>query len=160
MPKHTLYFSDAAFKIISVAEDGPEGLSVRVSRLCAMAIEMMDDNIPVLLKSEWLALMDISNGQYFDTSTYTPRQAVNDFWFSINESGMECNEKWGVNCVKLSYKYRDLPLASKLAVIEVCRRFWTRKDVNSRYDNYGDIMRAHGAKFSDKTEVDSETKGN
>jgi len=146
MPKHTLYFSDATFKKIGVDTDGPEGLSARVSRLCAIAIDVMDDNIPTMLEREWLTCMDVSNGAFYPD--YTPADISESFRFSVMESGPECNEKWGVRCVDLAAKLAAMPMASQLAVIEVCRRFWTRKEVNNKFDNYRDMMAAHGAKFT------------
>lgn len=149
MPKHTLYFSDKTLAKIAVDPAGVEGLSARVSRLCHIAVDVMDDSIPTLPKAEWLALMDLSNGIHMSLSDHTPRDMAESFHFSIMESGPECNEKWGMNCVALAKKYRALPLAAQLAVIEVCRRFWTRPEVNAKFDNYGDIMAAHGARFED-----------
>lgn len=35
--------------------------------------------------------------------------------------------------------------------MEVCRCFWMKPEVNNRYDNYRDMLEAHGAKFSDQT---------
>lgn len=146
MPKHTLYFSDAMFKRIDLDTAGGEGLSSRVSRLCAIALDVLDENIPTLPEAQWCAFMDVANGLHLGSDS-TPRDLVNSFRFSVMESGPECNDKWGVKCVALAEKYAGLPLAAQLAIIEVCRRFWVRPEVNAKFDGYRDMLAAHGAKF-------------
>ena len=150
MPKHTLYFSDATFNIISPDPLGAEGLSTRVSRLCAIAIDVMDENIPTLSFGEWMTFIEVAHdGSYICQNENTPRDMVKSFQFSIRELGFQCDEKWEVNCVALAKKYAALPLVAKLAAIEVCRRYWTRREVNAKYHNQLDILSAHGAKFED-----------
>ena len=109
----------------------------------------MNDSIPVLPKREWLTLVDVANGNYLGLGDLTSHHMVESFQFSVQESGRECDAKWDVNCVALAHKYGALPLASQLAVIEVCQRFWTQGDFIAKFDNHGDALAAHGAKFKD-----------
>jgi len=149
MPKHTLYFSEPMFRRIALDPAGTEGLSSRVSRLCSIALDLIDDNMPTLTYGEWVTFIDVSNGQWRNLSDLDPAAETESFAYSVADSGPECNEKWGVQCVPLAKKYMALPLAGRLAVLEVCRRFWTQPEKNARYDSYRDIVEAHGAKFED-----------
>jgi len=146
MPKHTLYFSDLMYQKIGVDRSGPEGLSGRVSTLCSIAIEGMDECMPALPLSEWQALLDISNG-LMRTSEHGLTHMVESFRFGVAESGPECNEKWGIKCADLARKLACMTLLEQCAVMEVTRRFWTQPDVNAKYDDYEDILLAHGAKL-------------
>lgn len=148
MPKHTLYFSDKVYNSLEIDLAGAEGLSARVSTLCSYAVTLLRQNVPALKFSEWGALLDISNGQ---VRAFEPDHSstVDSFAFSVAASGPECNAKWGVKCARLAEKFRALQLVEQLAVIEVCRRFWINPEVNAKFDNYRDMLTAHGAKFDD-----------
>lgn len=150
MPKHTLYFSQMVYDRLEVDPAGVEGLSARVSNLCVTALESMRDSMPTLPLNEWEALLDISNG-HFRMADARLQEQVESFCFSVAESGPECNEKWGVNCPDLARKIAAMPLIQQCAIIELCRRFWVRKDINDKYDSYKDILLAHGAKLPEKT---------
>ena len=147
MPKHTLYFSERMYDRLDVDRGGVEGLSGRVSNLCSIALDAMREAIPAMSAAEWQALMDISNGHYRQSDRAVVEQ-IDSFCYSVSESGMECNDKWGVNCVALARKLSGMTLIEQCAVMEVCRRFWVRSDINSKFNNYLDILAAHGARFS------------
>ena len=146
MPKHTLYFSDRVFERLDIDTAGVEGLSGRVSNLVSIALDSMREAAPALPVAEWKALMDISNG-HFRQSDRSVDEQVESFRYGVSESGPECNNKWGVNCVSLARKLAGMTLIEQCAVMEVCRRFWVRSDINSKYDDYHDILEAHGARF-------------
>ena len=148
MPKHTLYFSQPVFDRLDIDPAGFEGLSARVSNLCIIALDTMREAVPELPLNEWQALLDISNG-YFRQTDMSLREQVESFRFSVAESGPECNEKWGVKCPDLARKIDGLSLAQQCAIMEICRRFWVRSDINEKYDSYREILLAHGAKIKD-----------
>jgi hypothetical protein len=148
MPKHSLYFSAPMYEKLDVDHDGPEGLSARVSSLCDAAIEVLKDNVPPMALREWQATLSILNG-VMHPNEFGPQAVADSVYFSILESGPDVNQQFGVNAVSMAKRFQALPLVSQLAVVEVCRRFWVRKDVNARFDNYRDILGAHGAKFTD-----------
>lgn len=148
MPRHTLYFSDRTYAALDIDKGGSEGLSGRVSALCSYAIELLRLAVPALSIDEWCALIEITKG-VIQPSEHGPQAVVESFAFGIGASGPECNEKWGINCPALARKYRAMDLGQQLAVTEVCRRFWAKPEVNKNYDNWRDILEAHGAKFSD-----------
>jgi enoyl-CoA hydratase/carnithine racemase len=77
------------------------------------------------------------------------RAVADSVYFSILESGPDVNEQFGVDAVEMAKRFKVLPLASQLAIIEVCRRFWVRKDINAKFTSYREILDSHGAKFSD-----------
>lgn len=148
MPKHTLYFSERVYDSLDVDRDALGGLSGRVSHLCGVAIALMREATPEFTEGEWCAMMDVSNGHLppYDAG---PDAVADSFSFSLSDSGPECNEKWGVRCVDLARTYRALPLAAQLSVVEICRRFWVRSDINAKHDSYRDMLEAHGARFTD-----------
>lgn len=148
MPRHTLYFSDLIYQKLEIDRDGPEGLSARVSSLCDTAIEVLKDNVPAMTLKEWQATLAILNG-VMHTHEFGIRAAADSVYFSILESGPDVNEQFGVDAVDMAKRYKVLPLVSQLAVVEVCRRFWVRKDINERFQTYRDMLDAHGAKFTD-----------
>jgi hypothetical protein len=148
MPKHSLYFSEKMFEKLDVDHDGPEGLSARVSSLCESAIEVLRDNVPAMPLREWQATLSILNG-VMHPHEFGPRAVVDSVYFSILESGPDVNAQFKVDAVAMAKRFQALPLVSQLATVEVCRRFWVRKDINARFDNYRDILGAHGARFSD-----------
>lgn len=147
MPKHTLYFSERVYARLEIELGGVEGLSGRVTSLCMTALDTMRDSMPELPLNEWQALLDISNGHYRDPDRSLPEQ-VESFRFGVAESGLECDDKWSIRCVDLARKIGAMPLIQQCAVIEVCRRFWVRKDVNDKYHSYTDILLAHGARIT------------
>ena len=144
MPKHTLYFSQAVYDRLDITER--EGLSGRVTNLCLTALDGFRENMPTLSLNEWKALLDISNG-LLRNSDFGISAQVESFRFSVSESGPECNEKWGIDCPALARKLARMTVFEQCAVMEVCRRFWARKDINDKYDNYKDILLAHGARI-------------
>jgi len=148
MPKHTLYFSDLIYPKLDIDHDGPEGLSARVSSLCLTAIEVMRDSVPALPFKEWMATLSILNGE-MPPHDFGIRAVADSVYFSILESGPDVNEQFGVDAVEMAKRFKVLPLASQLAIIEVCRRFWVRKDINAKFTSYREILDSHGAKFSD-----------
>lgn len=150
MPKHTLYFSQTVYDRLDVDPAGVEGLSARVSNLCVTALETMREAVPAMPLNEWQCLLDVSNGHFRQTDM-SLRDQVGGFIFSVSESGPECNEKWSVNCPALARKIESMTLGQQCAIMEVCRRFWVRKDINDKYDSYKDILLAHGAKLPEKT---------
>lgn len=148
MPKHTLYFSERTYASLDIDKDGPEGLSGRVSALCGYAVELLRLAVPALPLNEWCAMVDIGNG-VMRPHEFGAQAVADAFAFSIAESGPECNEKWGINCPLLARKYRMMSFDQQLAVTEVCRRFWAKPEVNDKFDNWRDMLEAHGAKFTD-----------
>lgn len=153
MPKHTLYFPDRVYARLDIDPSGIEGLSGRVTSLCLTALDTMRDSVPELPLNEWQALLDISNGHHREIDRSVAEQ-VESFRFSVSESGPECNDKWDVSCVDLARKLAAMPMIAQCAVMEVCRRFWVRKDINGKYDNYLDILLAHGAKIGKPAALD------
>lgn len=146
MPKHSIYLSDQLLERLDLDPAGVEGMSARLSNLIMVALEGMRDNMPTLPLNEWQCLLDVSNGHYRGHND--PLQSRLESWvFSISESGPECDEKWRVNCRALARKINSLPLISKCAAYEVCRRFWVRSDINALHDGYDGILAAHGAKI-------------
>jgi hypothetical protein len=148
MPKHTLYFSDKVFTSLDVDRGGVEGLSGRVSHLCGVALSVMREATPALTEGEWCAMMDVVKG-HIHPIEYGPQAVADSFCFSIADSGPEMNEKWKVDCVDLAGRYRAMPLAAQMAVVDVVRRFWVRNDINAERASYREMLAAHGAKFSD-----------
>ncbi len=147
MPKHTLYFSQVVFDRLDLEPARVEGLSARVNNLCVIALDTMREAAPALPLAEWLALVDISNG-YLRVTDRSSAEQVEDFRFSVSESGPECNEKWDINCAALARKLSQMKLIEQFAVMEVCRRYWVRADIREKYDNDRDILEAHGARLS------------
>ena len=147
MPKHTLYFSDSMYEKLDVDKLGVEGLSNRVSNLCSIALETMRDAVPVLSESEWMALMDCSNG-YMRNNEYTIAQAARQFFSNVAACGMEYDDKWDVSCVELARKINDMDLPAQCAVMEICRRFWVRGDITSKFSKMRDALEALGARIS------------
>jgi hypothetical protein len=148
MPKHSLYFSEKMYEKLDIDHDGPEGLSARVSQLCDTAIEVLRDNVPAMPLKEWQATLAILNG-VMHPHEFGIRATADSVYFSILESGPDVNEQFGVDAVDMAKRFKALPLVSQLAVVEVCRRFWVRKDINAKFDSYRDMLTAHGAKFTD-----------
>jgi hypothetical protein len=148
MPKHTLYFSDKLFDRIALDPAGVEGLSSRVSHLCTIAIEVMREATPELPLNEWEALLDISNG-HFRSSDFTLSEQVESFRYGVSESGPECNEKWGIDCPTLARKLAGMTLAEQCAIMEICRKFWMRSEINAKYDTFKDMLLAHGARITE-----------
>jgi hypothetical protein len=148
MPKHSLYFSEKMFERLDIDRDGPEGLSTRISSLCETAIELMRDSVPAMPLKEWQATLSILNG-VMHPHEFGARAVADSVYYSILESGPDVNEQFEVDAVDMAKRFKVLPLASQLAVVEVCRRFWVRKDINDRFESYRDMLDAHGAKFTD-----------
>jgi len=146
MPKHTLYFSDRVFSRLDVDTSGQEGLSGRVTFLCLAALDTMRDSMPALPLPEWQCLVDVANGYHREIDRPISEQ-VESFRFAVAESGTKCDQKWGVRCVDLARKLAGMPLIAQCAVMEVCRRYWVRKDIRAKFQENQDVLEAHGAKI-------------
>ena len=148
MPRHTIFLSEEVARRVAFDPTEDRGFSARISYLCIVATDLLKAATPVFTENEWMAILDISNGSHSIYDGRSTADFAESFSFSISESGPECNEKWSIKCSALSAKYRSLPLASQLATIEVCRRFWVApQEINNGFESLKDALLHHGAKF-------------
>jgi hypothetical protein len=140
--------SSAESENLVASKNGSEGLSGRVSYLCAVANAAIQDEIPALKEEEWLALADIFEG--FAAAIETDPEVVADSFTSrIAHLGPFINKKWGVNSLTLSKRYNNMRLIEKLAVLEVLRKFWTLDMPMKKFESSRDAIEYRGAKFSE-----------
>jgi hypothetical protein len=109
MPKHSLYFSAPMYEKLDIDQDGPEGLSARVSQLCDTAIEVLKDNVPAMPLKEWQATLAILNG-VMHPHEFGIRAVADSVYFSILESGPDVNEQFGVDAVDMAKRFKVLPV--------------------------------------------------
>ena len=149
MPRCGIYLSDVTNDRMDFDLD-TLGISRRLAYLGAVARLALREAIPALSLNEWQALLDVTAQGLLAAhrADLSLTEQVTVFCVQVSMAGPDCNETREVNCAGLARKLGAMSVLQQCAVLEVCRRFWLRGDLNMAFDNYRDMLEAHGAKFS------------
>ena len=145
--KRTTYYPDAVEAIINVAPDGVESFSGRVGFLVASAGRVAAENVPELTVNEWCALVDANNGSLYSYEQ-GPAVVVRGIIHNVFDYAYAGNAQWEISCEDLARKLYGLPFSQQLAVFEITRGFWTRKEVQEGDAGYREIFERLGAKVA------------
>ena len=145
--KRTTYYPEAVEAVINVAPDGVESFSGRVGFLIASAGRVAAENSPELTVSEWCALADANNGSLYSYEQ-GPDVVVRGIIHNVFDYAYAGNAQWEISCEDLARKLSALPFVQQLAVFEITRGFWARKDVQEGAAGYSEIFERLGAKVA------------
>ena len=145
--KRTTYYPDSIEAIINVAPDGVESFSRRVGFLIAAAERAAAENSPELTVNEWCALVDANNGSLYSYEQ-GPEAVVRGVIHNVFDYAYAGNAQWEVSCEDLARKLSGLSFSQQLAVFEIVRGFWTRKEVQEGAAGYREIFERLGAKVA------------
>lgn len=145
--KRTTYFTDEVQAVLGIDRDGAESFSGRAGFLICAAGIVATENSPELTADEWCAIVDSNNGSLF-AYEQGPEVVVRGIIHNVFDSAEEEDEKWGVSCEDLARKLGALTFAEQLAVFEITRAFWTRKEAQEGASGYREIFERLGAKVT------------
>ena len=145
--KRTTYYPDSIEAIINVAPDGVESFSRRVGFLIAAAERAAAENSPELTVNEWCALVDANNGSLYSYEQ-GPEAVVRGVIHNVFDYAYAGNAQWEISCEDLARNLSALAFVQQLAVFEIVRGFWARKDVQEGAAGYREIFERLGAKVA------------
>lgn len=103
-----------------------ENRSGRINTVCDRYLAVVAAHCPKMSEDEWMAACDALNGACLRDDA-----SIRFVWAEIADcAGL--GEKWSIDQFALAQRLRAMPLAEKVALIEVVERFWSRCDLDSR----------------------------
>lgn len=100
--------------------------SARINGIVARYGRIVAEAQPALTTSQWLAVLDASNGLALLDDAGTDMTAY--LWAEIADAtGLA--ERWGVDQDALVRHVRAMPYVSRVAIAEAARAFWARTDL-------------------------------
>lgn len=145
--KRTTYYPDAVEGIINVDPDSAESFSGRVGFLIAAAAGIAAASSPELSVNEWCAIADANSGSLF-AYEQGPEAVVRGVIHNVFDYAYAGDQQWKISCQNLARKLSELTFAEQLAVFEIARGFWTRKEVQEGASGYREIFERLGAKVA------------
>lgn len=143
--KQTTYYSDDIATIINVKKKDVESFSGRVGFLVSAAAGIAAASSPELSVNEWCAIADANNGSLF-AYEQGPEAVVRGVIHNVFDYAYAGDQQWGISCQDLARKLSALTFPEQLAVFEIARGFWTRKEVQKGANEYREIFERLGAK--------------
>lgn len=150
--KRTTYFSDGVDQIIGVLSESAESFSGRVGFLVGAADEVAKSECPALPVAVWCALADANNGTIYSYEQGA-EFVVSGMTHNLFDYGP--NNQFGIDAEDWARRIRKMRFAEQLAVFEVVRRFWTKRDVVNSALDYTDAFRKIGAVVADESSIDA-----
>lgn len=145
--KQTTYYSDDVATILNVEPGGVESFSARVGFLISAAAGIAAASSPELSVNEWCAIADANSGSLF-AYEQGPEAVVRGVIHNTFDYAYTGDEQWKISCQDLARKLSALTFAQQLAVFEIARGFWTRKEVQEGAEGYREIFERLGAKVA------------
>lgn len=122
-----------------------ENRSGRINTVCDRYLSIVAEHGPTLRLAEWCAACDALNGAWMSDEA-----SIRFMWAEIADcEGL--GDKWGIDQPALTERIRELPLAAKVAMMEVVERFWGRTDLST-----ADALALAGAKIQPEPEPEPE----
>jgi len=142
--KTTIHLGDEALAVIGAVEN--EGYSFRVNGILTRYARMVAEAMPEFTVPEWSAILDANNGMGgFEGSGFP--DASTSLWPNVADSVPDgLNEKWGVDCLDIARRMRDIPYSGQVAMYEIVRGFWASPDINKL--PVDDLIKKLGAKIT------------
>lgn len=144
--KATIYLHPSTLTILGPRGEDKANLSGRINGIVQRYAGITSDSMPELSLGEWCAICDANNGTGAFELAGTDIDEARHLWANVADSGPDgLGDKWGVDLEALAKKLRAMPMASKAAVYEVVRAFWSSPDLNRL--NNEDLLRQAGARI-------------
>lgn len=121
----------APLKAALRATAGEEFPTGRINAIADRYLQIVEAARPLQFsRAEWLAIFDANNGAGSFDELVADRGALEWAALAANVADtIDLGDKWGIDQAALVRKIDALPLAAKIAVLEVVQRFWALHDL-------------------------------
>lgn len=99
-----------------------ENRSGRVNQVCARYLAIVADSQPRWSQAQWSAVCDALNGCWLGDDL-----SLRYLWAEVADT-QGLGDKWGIDQDALVRELREMPMAGKVAVVELVERFWAHCD--------------------------------
>ncbi len=102
-----------------------ENRSGRVNEVCDRYLAIVADSQPRWSQAQWSAVCDALNGCWLRDG-----DSLRFLWAEVADTeGL--GQKWGIDQDELVRELREMPMAGKVAVVELVERFWANSHLDT-----------------------------